>query len=522
MSVREILEPGKNCWDIGEVNQTGLLIDGCAYYRAFHRAAESAERYILLSGWQFDSDVALLRGKDAAKAGDAVRLLSFLNDLCKRKKRLRVYLLAWNFSVIYSLDREWFQEWYFNWTTHERLTFCFDHCHALGASHHQKFAVFDGTLAFVGGLDLCSGRWDERDHRPDNPNRVNSDQSTYPPFHDIQSYHRGPIAQRLAELFKLRWRIVCGKELELPPRSPNGRIRFKPTVAMNATRVAISRTQAATKYGNQESVQEIRRLFLDAIDAAETLIYIENQYFSSEALYRALVRRMMQSSRPRLEIVMILTKDADALLEQVSIGIAQVKLIRRLKQVASERGHSLGVYYTASAGPDGKELPTYIHSKLFLVDDRFLSVGSANMNNRSMGLDSELNVSWEASPHQRALMQSIRRVRATLLAEHTGATRLAERRALGRTKGLVDHLNRLAECGSSRLRHHSMEAIPEYYQWLTTLLPDGLPFDSEEPIFEENVYEGISDKKDGFFSKGVTSLKNWLQNMSQGLESHKA
>lgn len=517
-SAQKILEPGRNCWDIVDVSGTGLLIDGRDYYRAFYRAAEGAERTILISGWQFDSDAHLLRGKDAENA-EEVRLLSFLNHLCEKNKALQIYLLAWNFSVLYGLDREWFQQWYFNWTTNDRLKFCFDPCDALSASHHQKFVVVDGRMAFVGGLDLCSGRWDERDHRADNPNRINSDESPYRPFHDIHSYHVGPVAEKLAELFKQRWEIVCCESLELPPPVPESRkLPFESTLPVKAQRVAISRTQAATSDGNQEPVREIRQLFMDAIDAAQELVYIENQYFSSEALYKALAARMTQSNRPPIQIVMVLAKEADAFLEEISIGIAQVKILRHLRLLAADIGHSLGVYYATSMGPGGEEVPTYIHSKLLLVDDRFLSVGSANMNNRSMGLDTELNVSWEAAPDEDGLIQSIRDIRVDLLAEHTGVREPDGQRELGRIKGLVETLNRLATSGSSRLRHHPIENVAENYPWLTTFFPEGLPFDSEEPIFDEVFYEEISGKNDSFFTRGVTSLKNWLQNIGQKAE----
>jgi phosphatidylserine/phosphatidylglycerophosphate/cardiolipin synthase-like enzyme len=516
---RAICRIGENCRDIVSVERTGLLIDGEDYYRAFYQAARSAERTILVSGWQFDSGVPLLRGKDAGSDCGDVRLLSFLNELCEKNDRLRIYLLAWNFSAIYSLDREWFQEWYFNWTTNERFIFCFDHYHALGASHHQKFVVIDSRIAFVGGLDLCSSRWDNRAHLPENPDRVNADQAPYRPFHDIQSYHVGPPAEELAGMFKDRWRIVCGDDLELP-RPPHRPVRlpFKPTEEVRASRVAISRTQAASGYENQGPIREIRSLFLDAIDAAQELIYFENQYFSSKAIYEALVKRMSDWRRRRLEIVMVLTKEADALLEQISIGVAQVRILRHLRALAGEMGHSLGVYYTAASGPDGQEVPVYIHSKLLLVDDRFLTVGSANMNNRSMGLDTELNVAWEAAPDEKDAIQSIRRVRESLLAEHTGIADPAERRKLGRTKGLVEALDRLVEAGSFRLRRHPLQNGIEDYPWLRTLV-DNLPFDSEDPVFEETSFEEIPGKKDGLFTKGVTSLKNWLQTIVQKPET---
>jgi phospholipase D1/2 len=516
----QVLTVGRNCWDVIQVDEAGLLIDGCDYYRAFHNVSRTAQRYILICGWQFDSDVCLVRGSDTPEGKKDVGLLSFLNGLCEKNKDLRIYILAWNFNAIYGIDREWFQKWYFNWTTNDRLKFCFDACHCLGASHHQKFAVVDGAVAFLGGLDLCSSRWDDRDHCDDNPNRINTDQNPYGPFHDIQSYHTGAVAGKLAELFRERWRLVCCEELELPQTSAKTQLDFAGRLPIASRRVAISRTQAKTDDGKQESIQEIRQLFIDAIDSAQNLIYIENQYFSSNAIFGALSRRMKDKARCRLQIVLVLAKDANAFIEKVSIGIAQAKVIGRLKELAAETGHRLGVYYSACSKDDGQEVPTYIHSKLFLVDDRFLSVGSANMNNRSMGLDTEINVTWEGSPNQNRLVQSIRDIRANLLAEHIGSKDPKDVRRLDSVEGLVDYLDRLASGGSCRLRPHpSLDGNPADYEILSSIFPDGFPFDLEEPSPGQIVYENISDEKDSFFAKGVTSLKNMSQNIGKVLET---
>jgi phospholipase D1/2 len=512
-----VLKVGRNCWDIAPADETGVLIDGCDYYRAFHDASRTAERYIAICGWQFDSDVALLRG--GGGCDEEVRLLAFLNGLCETNADLRVYILAWNFNPIYGFDREWFQKWYFNWTTNERLQFCFDSCHCMGASHHQKFAVIDGALAFLGGLDLCSSRWDDREHCFDNPKRINSDRNTYGPFHDIQSYHTGPVAQKVTELFQERWRLVCGGELELAGASKAPAVDFAGRFPIASDRVAISRTQTKTDDGKQESVQEIRQLFLDAIDSAESLIYIENQYFSSNAIFAALSKRMKAKGRPRLQVILVLAKDASAFVEKVAIGILQAKIVRLLKQVAAETGHSVGVYYTACEGDRGEEVPTYIHSKLFLVDDRFLSVGSANMNNRSMELDTEINVTWEATRNQGGLIESIKRIRGELLAEHSGVKN-PDMGRLARVEGLVDYLESLTENGSCRLRRHpALDENPAEYELLASIFPEGFPFDTDEPTPEQIVYESISDDSDGFFAKGIISLKNMFHNVGQVLGS---
>ena len=505
---RTLLVPGRNCWRVDAVDQSGLLIDGRDYYRAFYHAARAAERYILIFGWQFDSNAALLRGPDAENAAGEIHLLRFINELCERKPALCIYMLAWDYSMLYSFDREWFQEWYFNWSTNERVHFCYDSSEWFDASHHQKFVVIDGTLGFVGGIDLCAGRWDERDHRPVNPLRVNSGGDSYRTYHDVQSYHSGPVVRHLAELFTERWRVACGDCIQLS--EPTGQPRplpFEPTVPLMASQMAISRTEVPKSGSARKPVLEIRQLFIDAIDAAERLIYIENQYCSSDALAEALIERMRQQHRSRLQIVLVIAKDAEALLEQLSIGIAQGRITRRLKEVAAEHGHSLGIYYPASIAADGTEVPTYIHSKLLLVDDRFLSAGSANMNNRSMGYDTELNVTWDDVPGS-MLSQSIRAARVDLLAEHTGLGAEAHDR-LGTVDGLVEFLDSLAASGQTRLRYHPTRSIADEYAWLTTIFPNGLPFDSE--IARESQDAPNKDSKESLIARSFNSLSRLLR-----------
>src|SRR5262249_29166391 len=142
-----------------------------------------------------------LRGDDRKEANGEVRFLPFLNSLCKKNPDLHIYILAWDFSWIYALEREWWQKYTFNWTTNTQIQFRFDNCHPFGASHHQKFVVVDSHLAFLGGGDICASRWDERDHRAVHPERYDQETKPHGPYHEIQSYHVGPMAQRLTEIF---------------------------------------------------------------------------------------------------------------------------------------------------------------------------------------------------------------------------------------------------------------------------------------------------------------------------------
>jgi phosphatidylserine/phosphatidylglycerophosphate/cardiolipin synthase-like enzyme len=514
--MKMILKPGHNCQGIFDVHETGLIVDGCDYYRAFFNAARKARRYILIAGWQFDSDVPLLRGKDAQEAGTDVRLLPFLNKLCEDNPDLEIYMLAWDFSVIFALDREWFQQVIFNWTTNKRLRFRFDSGHAIGASHHQKFVVIDGQFAFVGGLDICSNRWDDRRHLSKNPYRKNPEGKPYEPYHDLQSYHIGPAALQLAELFQLRWLHSGGGELSLPSVQEDFRMQIENVLPITHDRVAISRTQGKSVVPLLDSIQEIRHLYLDAINEAEKLIYIENQFFSSQAVYKALSDRMKDKSRSKLQIIVILPRKPHALIEELTMGIVQAKMFHSLKGIASREGHALGIYYTLSSSKDLKKDPTYIHAKLLLVDDRFLSIGSANTTNRSMGLDTELNVSWEATDlSDQETIASIQNIRISLIAEHLGLSEQKNRDISGRIDGLVEFLDRLAGQDTCQLCYHSAETIIGNAKEIKPHHFENFSIDPEKPIVEEGIFELMTKDTTGIFSKGINLLNKWLISKSK-------
>jgi phospholipase D1/2 len=482
-----IVEQEGHAFRVHPVEEIGLLVDAADYYRAFYRAALGAERYILLSGWQFDSDVELLRGDEAARAEGPTSLLAFLNWLCGQKPELRVWILAWDFHLVFAAEREWMQELVFQWTTDERLQFRFDSNHVERGCHHQKFVVVDGELSFVGGLDLCDDRWDARDHREHNPLRTSRGEP-HQPFHDIQAYAHGTaLAGSLAELFACRWARADGQPMNLPPSPAASRPHSTPQglLPLAADHAALSRTDPYGAPSGPERCVEIEALHLAAIAAAEQLIYIETQYLSARTIGEALTARFRAAGRPPLEVVLVLNKRGETLKEQAAVGLAQAQLIRRLRKVAAETGHALGIFYTLPATDEGREAdhPTYIHSKLMIVDDRLLTVGSANLTNRSMVVDTELNLSVEAdgaSDRDMSLGTSIRDIRTALLAEHTGGAMLPQ------VTGLVSALEDLAARGASgdcngpyRLRHHPAPDLGEQAA-LALIDPQKLPFDPDE------------------------------------------
>ncbi|MBZ4411881.1 phospholipase D-like domain-containing protein [Myxococcus sp. MISCRS1] len=510
--MKRIIIPGRNCWTVEETSDAGVLVDGRAYYRELYRAAKKARRYIAMTGWQFDSDVSLLRGEDLEEArGGEVRLLPMLDALCRANPELHVYILAWDFSLLLAMEREWMQHLLFNWTTNERVRFRFDPSSPLYGAHHQKLVVIDGVQAFSGGMDVCDCRWDDRDHRLSSSLRCDSGRDPHGPYHDVQAVFTGPVVGRLTELFEARWAHSGGGELHLPTVARDD-VTFSSSVPAPPGPVAISRTFGKTLLPPQEAVQEVRALFLDAIEAADRFIYIENQYFSSRAIFQALVRRFRESGRPPIQVVLVLPKQPEALREQLAMGIAQVRLLRALERVARETGNTFRVYCSAARDEQtGEDVYTYIHSKVMVVDDRFLTLGSANTTNRSLGLDSELNLSWEAEADGDAVSRAIRRVRVSLMAEHAGLSGAETLAPLMRADaGLVDWLDAVASAGLHRLRPHPMETVFDQSPLLKSLEPEDLVIDPEDSVLDESLFEALRGGEDGLFASGIRLLSRWL------------
>ena len=501
--MRQILELGRNAWKTVAPAEAGLLVDADDYYRAFYSAVHRAERYILMSGWQFDSGVPLLRGRDVP-TGAEVRFLKCLNGLCETKPDLQIYILAWNFHVAFALEREWMQRVFFHWLTNSRFRFLFDDCPVSSGSHHQKFVVVDGHLAFLGGMDVCESRWDDRRHLAVNPLRLSRGQPVKP-YHDVQVYLTGgDAAATLQELFADRWARAGGDPLALPAPSGDERRPELPkgAIAIGAAPVALSRTDPRAP---GEEIVEIEHLFLDAIDAADRLIYMETQYFSSRKVYEALVRRLRAPDRRALEVVVVVNERAEALKEELAVGLRQAKILEGLRRAAKGTAHHLGLYHSLCEGANDTFRATYIHSKVIVVDDRFLTVGSANLTNRSMGVDSELHASWEASTptsESAHLTRLIRRVRVSLLAEHAGAAGVRAIRTFHLIGGLVARLDELSRRPGARLQAHG-PPTPTQAAALELVDPQDLPFDPELADVDPAAHDEPSDEARGRRQGGV-------------------
>jgi phosphatidylserine/phosphatidylglycerophosphate/cardiolipin synthase-like enzyme len=367
--------------------------------------------------------------------------------------------VAWDFSLIYAKDRESHQREKFTETS-ARIRFEWDAHPDISGSHHQKFAVVDGAIGFVGGIDLCDARWDDCEHLTDDPDRVNVVGDPCKPYHDVQACFTGPIVTSLLDVFSERWQRACGERLHLPLPDAKTSARFDVQRLSHGTAepicakyAALSRTQVDSR-ATPERIGEILSLFADAIASAQGLIYAETQYFTSRSVGKVLLERMRDATLPKLEVVVILPHGADTPMEKFALEDTQEGVLLEALAAARDHGHAMRLLYPASRSADGSETATFIHSKILIVDDRLLLVGSPNFTERSVALDTELAITWECASEDDALRHCIRDVRTKLLAEHSGAPE----REFTEPRGLCAKLDTLLARGNTRLRVREVHA----------------------------------------------------------------
>jgi phosphatidylserine/phosphatidylglycerophosphate/cardiolipin synthase-like enzyme/uncharacterized membrane protein YdjX (TVP38/TMEM64 family) len=407
-SARTLLRPGENCWRIEHADRVAVLVDGEAYFTAFHQAAERARHSIIILAWDFNSR-ALVRLDE--RTGESVALGDFLNELARRRG-VDVRVLIWDYPMIFGTDREFPPIYGLGWKPHRRVRIRYDNTQPVAGSHHQKIVVIDNRVAFCGGLDLTARRWDTPAHRP-NEARRKADESAYPPFHDVMMMVDGSAALALGELARERWRLATGRT---PNAKRSAAVVWPAAIAPHFEDASIALSRTCPPREPEPPVREIEKLYVDMIAAAQRYIVIENQYFTAHAVGEALAARLAEPEGP--EIIVVLRLLSHGWLEEVTMQNLRRNLIDRLQK--ADRAGRFHVYYPFI---EGLESGTCIdvHSKVLIVDDEWLRVGSANVSNRSMGLDTECDLTLEARG-RKDLASGIRAFRDRLLAEHVGVT----------------------------------------------------------------------------------------------------
>ncbi|MFO7911009.1 MAG: VTT domain-containing protein, partial [Desulfotignum sp.] len=485
-SPNRLLAEKSNCWCLSHAARAGFLIDGAGYFAAVADAMDQARKSIFIAAWDIDSRIPLLRGRDAQE--DETDLGDFLNAKAKRTPGLHVYILNWDFPMLYTMEREWMPIFKLGWKTHPRVFFHLDDQHPLGASQHQKIVVIDNQVAFCGGLDLTNSRWDTPEHRLDDARRKNPDKYAYNPFHDVQVVVEGDAAAALGRLFTDRWKWATSHDIA-------GHTGVKKDVDapwpgnlktdLTDIHIGISRTLPA--YKCREQVQEVENLYTDAINAAKKNIYIENQYLTSARIAEVLEKSLSREQGP--EIAIVLPAKSSGWLEQSTMDSIRARILKSLFE-ADDHGR-LGVFYPVL--DDGKT-GLYIHSKLLIADDRLAIIGSANLSNRSMRFDSECVLAVEATGEDRA-GEAIASLRNRLMAEHLDKPVGAVARAFAKKDTVNQVIASLSEPSGRGLKKLA------YDQTLpvdgAAIVRDHELLDPEEPIAFDRMMDRFARNEQG-------------------------
>jgi phospholipase D1/2 len=470
-----ILREGQNCWRIARSSRVKFLIDGAAYFSVLAEAFERARESILILGWDFDGRIRLRPEEKSPGPASSENLGTFLHTLVTSRPQLQVHILVWDFSMIYALEREPAAVVDPSWRSHSRIHFQADGDHPIGASHHEKIVVIDDAIAFAGGLDLAKGRWDTPEHPPEDPRRGGFDETSLPPHHDVQIAIDGEAARTLGNLARERWFHATGERLQAP-MSGHDAWPASLTADLADVDVAVARTVPAHK--ELPEIREIEILYRDAISAARRSIYMESPYLTSGAVGEALAHRLQEADGP--EIILVISRKSSGWLEEATMDVLRSRLLRRLRE--ADRFHRLRVYCPLIDGLQKDCLS--VHSKILVVDDKLVRVGSANLNNRSMGLDTECDLAIEANGN-RQVRHGIAQFRNRLIAEHLGVKPDELTASLSGEGSLVAMIDSLRGNGTRTLE--PLNGLTP--QWLDQVVPDSAIVDPESPIAAEKLLE---------------------------------
>jgi len=305
--------------------------------------------------------------------------------------------------------------------------------------------VIDDAIAFCGGGDIGPDRWDTPEHLDDNPRREKTrrDNKWFDSRHEVMGLVDGAAAQAFGALFRDRWRRATGERLTPCPEveTPDWPGKVKP--AFRDIGVGLSRTYAAWR--DYAEIRENEALHVASIRSAKTCIYMENQYFTSPLIAAELAKRLAESDGP--EVILVSTEHCPSYFDQVTMDRTRLTFIQTLKS-ADRHGRFQAYSPVTTLG-----LTIIVHAKLTIIDDVLLRIGSANINNRSLGFDTECDLSLEANGTESADNRAeIIRLRNKLIAHWMGCAEAPMAAAIDRVGSVGAAMETLRLSGYCRLR----------------------------------------------------------------------
>jgi phosphatidylserine/phosphatidylglycerophosphate/cardiolipin synthase-like enzyme len=337
------------------------LIDGSQALPRLAAALQGAHSYVHIAGWHVTPEFALTRGEDI------VRLRDLLGELAERLE-VRVLLWAGAPLRVFTPDRAAVRRVREELTRGTRVQCALDANERPMHCHHEKLVIVDGETAFVGGIDLTSlggDRYDSSDH----PARGRLG------WHDAASRLRGPAVADVADHFAARWQEVTGERLPAAPIPPPA----------GAHEVQVVRTVPERVYEFMPRGDfRILETYTRALRSARAFVYLESQFLWSPQVVEILAAKLREPPVDDFRVVVLLpakpNNGADTTRGQVGL----------LVDADAGRGRFLATTISARSGE--RSGPLYVHAKIAIVDDRWLTIGSANLNEHSFFNDTEMNV----------------------------------------------------------------------------------------------------------------------------------
>ena len=261
----------------------------------------------------------------------------------------------------------------------------------------------------------------------------------------------GPAAAALGDLARERWRRGTGEAVD--PPAPGEGAAWPEFVTPELTDINVHLARTEPGWRDHQAVSEIKALTLESIGRAKSLIYLENQYFTSPEVAEALAARLVEPDGP--EVVLISTHNAPSWFDRLAMDHVRGVMVRRLKE-ADLYGRFAAFSPMTSAGH-----PIIVHSKVSIFDDDLARIGSANLNNRSFGFDTEVEAAFQAETdiHRSA----IRRLRSGLVGHFLSREAEMVERAAASRGGLIEAIQSLNHHGRLQpLKRHRLGPLARF------------------------------------------------------------
>jgi phosphatidylserine/phosphatidylglycerophosphate/cardiolipin synthase-like enzyme len=362
------LDPPPGGWAAGDPparpgNAVDILIDGAQALPVIAEELQRARSHVHLTGWYFSPDFALVRD------GEQVVLRNLLAQLAER---LDVRVLAWAGAPLplFRPSRGGVRKMRDQLTRDTRIQCALDSKERPLHCHHEKTIVIDDRVAFVGGIDLTSesgDRYDTNEH----PARAEVSIG----WHDACAKIKGPAVSDVAEHFRMRWHEVTGETLPpVTPTEPAGAIELQ------IVRTVPERIYTAAPRGDFRILES----YLRALQAAQQFIYLENQFLWSPEITAVLHAKLVNPPSPDFRLLLLLPAKPS------SGGDDTRGVLGELVEADDDDARMLACTLYARSG--SRADPVYVHAKIAIIDDAWLTLGSANLNEHSLFNDTEMNL----------------------------------------------------------------------------------------------------------------------------------